>query len=81
VVNLPWWKWPFWIKVAGQGLLFWGVWKLVEAMEAGTHPDRSKLLPWLACGLAVYYAGRGLQIAANSRTRRLKREEKAREDD
>ncbi len=79
-MKLPWWKWPFWIKVVGQGLLFYGLWLVASAMSAGLRPSRSQLLPWLISGLAVYYAGRGLQIAAKSRERRLASEAKQRED-
>ena len=79
-MKLEWWKWPFWIKVAGQGLLFYGVWLVAKAMNSGLRPSRSELLPWLISGLAVYYAGRALQTAAKSRDRRLAREAGNRED-
>lgn len=79
-MKLEWWKWPFWIKVAGQGLLFWGIWLVAHAMSSGLRPSRAELLPWLISGLAVYYAGRGLQIAAKSRERRLASEAKQRGD-
>jgi len=79
-VRFEWWKWPFWIKVVGQGLLFYGIWLVARAMSSGLRPSRSELLPWLISGLVVYYTGRALQIAAKSRERRLAREAKNRED-
>ena len=79
-MKLEWWKWPFWIKIAGQGLLFYGVWLVARAMTSGLRPSRSELIPWLISGLLLYYTGRGLQIAAKSRERRLAAEAKKRED-
>lgn len=79
-MKFEWWNWPFWIKIVGQGLLLYGIWLVVSAMKAGLRPSRSELLPWLVSGLAVYYTGRGLQIAAKSRERRMAREAKQRED-
>lgn len=80
MVRLEWWKWPFWIKIAGQLLIIVGVWKVARAMGYGLHPTRAEMLPWLVGGLALYYAGRGVQVAARSRQRRLDREAKQRED-
>lgn len=79
-MKLEWWKWPFWIKIAGQGLLFYGIWLVARALSGGLRPNRSELLPWLISGLAVYYTGRALQIAAKSRERRLVAEAKKKGD-
>ena len=73
--SLKWWKWPFWIMVTGQCLLLLGLWKFVSSLKVAAM-SRSELLPWLGTGLGVYLVGRGLQIAARSRQRRLAAEAK-----
>ena len=80
MVKFEWWKWPFWIKIAGQILIIVGVWKVAKAMSAGDRPSRAEMLPWLVGGLLLYYAGRVVQMVARSRQRRLDREAKLRED-
>ena len=79
-MNLSWWKWPFWVMAAGWAILLYAIWTF--ASRAGSS-DPSQLLevkhrmyPWLAAGIAVYLSGRGLQIAARSRARRIAREER-----
>lgn len=73
-----WWKWPFWIMMVGQGMLLYGMWKFVGSLK-GVPMTRSELFPWLGAGLGVYMVGRGLQIAARSRVRRLAAEARAQE--
>lgn len=76
--TLQWWKWAFWMMAAGQGLLLYGLWKFLSSANSGGI-TRDQLLPSLGTGLGVYLVGRGLQIAARSRERRLAKEAKAKE--
>jgi len=76
--SLKWWKWAFWMMAAGQGVLLYGLWKFVSSANNGGI-TRAELLPSLGSGLGVYLVGRGLQIAARSRERRLAKEAEAKE--
>ena len=76
--SLKWWKWTYWAMVAGQAMLLYGLWKFLSSASGG-GVSRAELVPWLAGGLGVYLVGRGLQIAARSRERRLAKEAKAKE--
>lgn len=77
---LDWWRWPVPVMIAGQGVLIWGIYQFATHLGASGLTDAKRdLMPWLGWGLGVYLAGRGLQIAAKSRARRLAKEEQARE--
>lgn len=76
--SLKWWNWSFWIMVAGQAMLLYGIWKFVGSLR-GVPMTRAELLPWLGAGLGVYLVGRGFQIAARARARRLAAEARAEE--
>jgi hypothetical protein len=76
--TLKWWKWAFWFMVAGQGLLLYGLWKFLSRANSGGI-TRTELLPSLATGLGLYLLGRGIQIAARSRERRLAKEAASKE--
>jgi hypothetical protein len=76
--SMKWWKWSFWIMVLGQTMLLYGIWKFVVSLR-GVPMTRADLLPWLGTGLGVYLVGRGFQIAARMRARRLAAEAKAEE--
>lgn len=77
--SLKWWNWSFWIMVVGQLMLLYGIWKFVVSLR-GIPMTRMELLPWLGAGLGVYLVGRGFQIAAKVRARRLAAEARAQEE-
>jgi hypothetical protein len=81
VVNLSWWKWPFWVMAAGWSILLYAIWTFAsEAKISDPALAKARLYPWLAAGIAVYLTGRGLQIAARSRARRLAQEAREKEE-